>query len=265
MVLNYEYTEKELEKFNHPVELILLNENNQVKTKKLRHFITTLKIKNAGPKRVAVIVNSGIETIADLLKATPEQLSGLEGFGMTLSYQILEDIHTAITDIPLAKILDASDIFSGIGEKRFEIILEVYPNLLDYSYDHPNKISEMLQQVKGIGKILADIVADNLATFTNWLYEHPMITIQKSANIVDGDRGNKLAGKTVVFSGFRSEDLKAKVKMEGGKVGSSISKNTNILVLKDLSPANFKGKARDAQALGTIIMSKEDFIKQYGF
>ena len=255
------------------VEFILLEDNDEVRANKLKHFLVTLKVKKAGPKRIESIVESGIKTIKDLLNSTPEQLSKLSGIGINLATQILDDIKDKITNVPLARILDASDIFPGIGERRFETILEVHPDLLNYGYDNPNKIVEMIIQISGFGDILSKIIAYNLSTFINWLYDNPSIVIEKP-KIINNGRNNKFAGETVVFSGFRDPDLQRLIREEKGSVTSTVTGKTTILVQKDLNPSSFKTSGlkalqlnEKAKQLGKPdvikIFSKEDFLAEY--
>jgi len=255
------------------VEIVLLNDNDEVRTNKLRHFIVTLKVKKAGPERVKVMVESGIKTIKDLLNATPEDLAKLPGIGMNLATQILDDITEKITNVPLAKILDASDIFPGIGERRFDEILLVHPDLLNYAYDSPTKIIEMIKEIRGFGPKLSEIIGYNLATFVNWLYDNPKIIIEKP-KIISNKKGSKFAGEIIVFSGFRDHDLAAKIKLEGGIMRDKASKTTTILVQKNLEPESFRGSGQIAldlnkkaheQGKGDVvrIMSKDQFLNEY--
>ena len=255
------------------VEFILLDDNDEVRANKIKHFLTTLKVKKAGPERISSMVNSGIKTIKDLINSTPEDLSKLSGIGINLATQILDDLKDKITNVSLARILDASDIFPGIGERRFEEIIEVHPDLLNYAYDSPTKIIEMVKQIRGFGPKLSEIIGQNLSKFINWIYDNPSITIE-APKIINANKNNKLAGETIVFSGFRDDDLGKLIKLQTGKVTTAVSKNTTILVLKDLEPETFKGKGRDAlnfnekaRQLGKEepirIMSKDDFLKEY--
>ena len=255
------------------VEFILLEDNDEVRVNKLKHFLVTLKVKKAGPKRIESIVESGVKNIKDLLNSTPEQLSKLSGIGINLATQILDDLKDKITNVPLARILDASDIFPGIGERRFDEIIEIHPDLLNYAYDNPNKIVEMIKQIRGFGPKLSEIIGYNLSNFVNWLYDNPSIIIEKS-KVIENKRNSKLAGETIVFSGFRDPDLERKIKLETGKVTTAVSKNTTILVLKDLEPETFKGKGQKALDLNekareqgkediVRIMSKDEFLKEY--
>lgn len=67
--------------------------------------------------------------------------------------------------------------------------------------------------------------------------------------------------KTLVISGVFSmsrEELKAKIMNNGGKVGSSISKNTDFLVIGDkMGPA----KKEKAESLGVKMISEEVFLR----
>lgn len=76
-------------------------------------------------------------------------------------------------------------------------------------------------------------------------------------------KDNKLIDKTFVFSGFRDKDLENKIRNMGGKVSTSVSRNTSMLIMKDLSPKSLKGKAIEAQNKGIQLITREQFIQQY--
>jgi hypothetical protein len=71
-----------------------------------------------------------------------------------------------------------------------------------------------------------------------------------------------LQGKKVVFSGFRDEDLKDKIKKNGGTVVSDVSSLTDILVI-DGPKGSISDKHEKAKQLGKRIMTKSTFIKTY--
>ena len=66
----------------------------------------------------------------------------------------------------------------------------------------------------------------------------------------------------VVFSGFRDSDIEYKVVKRGGKVITSVSKNTTILVVADKDV--IQSKAQKAIALGIPIYNKEEFVETFG-
>ena len=249
------------------VELILLEDNDQVLTNKLKHFIKTLNVKQAGPKRLALIVGYGITNITDLLNSTPEELAEIPGIGINLATQILNGIREKLVDVQLAKIADASGFFPIVGETRFALIEQTYPDILAYSYDSPVKIAEMIRKIKGFDK-LSDVVANNLADFANWLQ---LNSIQvKTVKIING-KGNKLAGKNIVVSGFREAtepELINKIKMEGGTITTAVSGKTDILILKDFTLKSMTTKYNQAvqknkEVKKIDIITIDDFITKY--
>jgi len=248
---------------DNQVELVLDTDNDEVLANKLFHFINTIGIKGFGPQRIRTLIQAGIKDIITLLSVTSEQLAGIPGIGPLLSHQLVNDLQEKVTNVSIAKIMDASGIFPNIGERRFEAILEVIPNLLKYANSDPQQVIHYIQTIKGFNMLAIDIVK-NLPVFVSWLNQHPMITLQDNTPKTTVVQGNQnLQGSTIVFSGFRDKDLEANIKSRGGKVTTAVSKNTTFLVLKDLSPENMKGKAQDAQAKGVKLISREDFITTY--
>ena len=67
----------------------------------------------------------------------------------------------------------------------------------------------------------------------------------------------------IVFSGFRDKMLEDKIKKRGGKVVTSISKNTTLLIVADIEKSG--GKMEKARELGIDIYEKEEFIKVFNF
>lgn len=68
-------------------------------------------------------------------------------------------------------------------------------------------------------------------------------------------------GKTVVFTGFRDVNLEKMVKKLGGKIGSSVSKNTFVVVTKDKDDKT--GKVLQAEKVGVNIMEPNEFKEAY--
>ena len=64
------------------------------------------------------------------------------------------------------------------------------------------------------------------------------------------------------MTGFRDKELEDKLKLIGSKLGSSVSKNTFVVLVKDLEEDT--GKANDARKIGVPLMTPDMFIKKYG-
>ena len=79
--------------------------------------------------------------------------------------------------------------------------------------------------------------------------------------------GNKLEGLTFVITGklvaFKNRDaLKALIESHGGKVASSVSKNTSFLINNDINSASSKN--REAKQLNIPIITEENFLSNLG-
>jgi NAD-dependent DNA ligase len=77
------------------------------------------------------------------------------------------------------------------------------------------------------------------------------------------DTSNPLYEKTIVMTGFRDKDLEAGLKEVGAKMGSSVSKNTFCVVVKDLNLEE-SSKVLEAKRLGIPVLTLSQFNTQYG-
>ena len=67
----------------------------------------------------------------------------------------------------------------------------------------------------------------------------------------------------IVFSGFRDDQLKEQIEAKGGKVASSMIKDTtHLLIKKDAKPSK---KVEDAKAKGIKTIELDDFIDEHEF
>ena len=78
------------------------------------------------------------------------------------------------------------------------------------------------------------------------------------------NKTNELEGKTFVLTGtlnsMTRDEAGDKIKIRGGKVSSSVSKNTTYVI----AGANPGSKIDKAEKLGVIILSEEEFLKMIG-
>lgn len=255
------------------VEFVLKQDNAQVFAAKIEHFLDKLEIKNVGPLRVKAFVDYGLISVYDVLTATPERLAQIDRIGPVLANSIYQEIQSKINGVPLARIMSACGVFPGIGEKRFASIIQAYPNLLSMAQEPPQVLEERIRQVKGFKKLAAEI-ANRMSTFADWLDRHPMIRVEipnispaqdtETLLTIVGKApqiAQTLTGMTIVFSGFRDKELQEAIEARGGRVTTSVSRNTSMLIMKDVNKR--KGKANKALAIGIPIIAREEFIAKY--
>lgn len=251
------------------VEFVLWNDNDEVRAAKVENFFIKLKIEHLGPARVKSLIQAGFPSILDIMLATPEQLASILGpnVGPTAYY----DMHTKAQNVPLHILMAASGVFPNIGKTLFKDLIDAYPMIYLWWKSDPNSIAQAFSQVKGF-KERAITVANKMSEFGDWLAIHPMITFAipsaptPSGTLLTIDNTvaaipQNLSGKTVVFSGQRHADVEAEVEKRGGKVGSSVTRNTSYLVLGDAQATT--GKYQKAQSLGIPIYIVDDFKRQF--
>jgi len=81
-------------------------------------------------------------------------------------------------------------------------------------------------------------------------------------NFVEVKKTAELSSVNVVMTGFRDAELHSEIEMKGGKVSSSVSKNTTHLLTLD--PSSNSGKSKKARELGVLIMSPDEFKQIHG-
>jgi DNA ligase (NAD+) len=258
---NYMWNETE-------VEFILTNaiDNSTVQKGKIEYFMTQLDIKNVGPGRISLLYDNGFDTLHKILTASVEDFAKIEGLGKKSGKQIYDNIHQAINPAPLAKLMAASGIFGpGFGIKKFELVIEVYPDILNYIDKSKEELTQLIQKVPGYDKT-SDVFANHLSDFVIWLEAHPMIQIETFESAFTGNEEVEegyipMNGLKIVFTGFRSSELEDKIKSRGGVVSTTVNKNTSYLVAKD--PTDLKGKGAKAHELGINIIGIEEFKTLY--
>ena len=75
------------------------------------------------------------------------------------------------------------------------------------------------------------------------------------------DQSHPLYGKKIVMTGFRDKELVATIEALGASTGSSVSKNTFVVLVKDKDEDT--GKADQARKLGVPLMTPEEFKDKY--
>lgn len=124
------------------------------------------------------------------------------------------------------------------------------------------KTKEQLMEVNEIGPIVADSIVDFFndkrnIEILNKLQEHGVIFPEEKVAVKTG----KLNGKTFVLTGtldsFTRNEAKKEIETRGGRVASSVSKNTNYVVV-GTDPGS---KYDHAMKLGMAILDEANFKK----
>ena len=235
------------------LHLISLEENKELKIKKMIHFIKTIKIDFLSVGIVTKLYNGGFKDLPSILSIKKKQLLELEGFKETLSNKIYESIQSVISKpIYLGLLMTASLEFnSGFGIKRFKKIIDKYPNLME----EPISI-EQITKIEGFQTKTASQFIDNLNKFKEFLIPFKLNYFTK---IEKGSKNKNpiFYQKNIVLTGFRDPKFISIIEDNGGIIQNDVNIKTDLLIVKDITKDS--SKIRKAKIIGTKIMELSSF------
>jgi NAD-dependent DNA ligase len=235
------------------IDIVTSTENLQQSLSVLEHFVKTLDIKFVATGVLKKFIDAGFNTIPKLMNITSDDIIKIDGFKKTSADKIAKSILTTRNNIDCIKLMTASNIFGrGLGVKKIQLIISKYPDILNRNLP---TITDIMT-VNGIGKTTAEAFLQNIPDFYKLIDEiHiPCHTESKKKS----DSSNKFKDMKIVFSGFRDKELEQLITSNGGEVTNSISKNTSILIVKDI--AEKSTKIDKARQLNIRIITKEQFL-----
>jgi DNA ligase (NAD+) len=221
----------------------------------LKHFVSqgAMDIEGLGEKQVAMLQEHGLlGTAANFYRLTEEQLVGLEGFGELSAKNLLEAIE-ASKQRPFARVLFALGI-EEVGEVTGRNLAQRFrdvDSLLGASV-------EELAQTPGIGEKMARTIREQLdePRLRLLIEDLRRLGLRFRAEGPPPSQGS-LADKTIVLTGtlpeLSREQASELIMAAGGRVTSSVSKNTDYLVAGD-SPGS---KLQKAERLGVNVLDEQ--------
>jgi NAD-dependent DNA ligase len=248
-----------------------------VRTKQITGFFQALEVDGVGEGNVKKLVAAGFDRICKITQMTEADFLSVNGFQEKSAKKFVASIRERIAEASLATLMSASNIFGrGFGQRKMELILRNYPRVLDMGERDPVKVA----QIEGMARKTAEEFVSHIPAFVAFLeechLEHKLGTGVGTGvapagpgvpvgvggpEVVEVDTTHPLFGKTVVMTGFRSKVLEERLKAVGAKNGSSVSRTTLAVLVKDR--ASSSGKVKDAEKLGVPIYTEEEFTARY--
>ena len=227
------------------IELVTLTETDEQKLKSNISFFEVLGCDNVGEGVISNLYSFGYKTIVDILNLSISDLEKLDGFGKRKAKIVFESIEKSIKDVQLSKLQHATNIFVGMGSKKLA--------LLEHFKEKPTV--EQVMEIGGFAEISANLYVDNYDRFFDFIKNLP-VTIREKVEVVAV--GDDLVDMVVVYTGIRDKNSEDVIVNRGGKVSSSVSKNTTHLICKD--PNSGSSKLEKARLLGIKIMSVDELL-----
>jgi NAD-dependent DNA ligase len=240
-----------------------LASDETVKEKNITGFFRGIGVEGLSSGNVARIIKSGYDTVPKIIQMDVNELLQVEGFKDKIANKLYNGIKEKIDAASLVTIMSASNVFGrGFSEKRLELIMEAYPNVLLSKESDAQKVAK-ISAIKGMADKTAEAFVEKIPDLINFIKEAGMDNklAEKVTEKKPLDESHPLFGKTIVMTGFRDTQIQEDIKNVGAKLGSSVSKNTFIVLVKDIDDDT--GKASDARKLGVTLMTPEEFVKKY--
>jgi NAD-dependent DNA ligase len=254
------------------VDIMLENasEDPTVKEKNITGFFKGIEVDGLGSGNVAKIIASGHDTVGQILKMSEADFLQVDGFQKKLAAKIYQGIRDKIEKASLVTIMSASNVFGhGFSDTRLGPIMSAEPDILTSTESKLTKIQK-IADIKGIAAKSATAFVDKIPDFLEFIketgLEYKILLKQASKELeVPVAINHALNGKTIVVTGLTEKVIEDKVKAVGAKFGSSVSKNTDILVAKSVEESSGKlDKARELNktlAKPIQIISLDEFLK----
>ncbi|HJO89867.1 MAG: NAD-dependent DNA ligase LigA [Candidatus Pacebacteria bacterium] len=223
--------------------------------RKFQYFVSkkAYDIEGLGPRIVDQLMEKNlISSFDDIFTLKKGDLLELEGFAEKSADNLLREIEDRKV-IELGRFLISLSI-DQVGEETAYDLEEYFGVLKNIQ----NASKEELENIEGVGGVVAESIY-------NWFRDKDnkqlLSRLLKYVKIKETTKKKQsLSGKSFVLTGTLSElsrdEAKAKIRTLGGNVSSSVSKETDYVVVGE----NPGSKYTDAQNLGIKILNEDEFI-----
>ncbi len=229
-----------------------------VNRRRLHHFAAkhAMDIEGLGPKIIDQLMKEGlISDAADIYELQEGDLEGLERFAQKSAQNIVASINKS-RQVPLARFINALGILH-VGEETAVDLANHFGSLEKLVGASLEEISK----IPNIGPVVAQSISEWLANQKN---KQLLARLNKAVKIIKPALTKKkqvFRGLTLVLTGelnsLSRDQAKAAIRERGGDVASSVSQNTDSVVV-GASPGSKYDKAKE---LGIKIIEEEEFLK----
>jgi DNA ligase (NAD+) len=227
----------------------------------LKHFVSkgAMDIDGLGEQWCRILIDKGLVTdLAGLYALHKDELLELDRMGDKLATRIMANIE-ASKQKPLARLLFAMGIIH-VGTEIAELLTQAYNSVDEIAA----ATEEELAEIPGIGPKIATSIASYFQVDVNKSVIEKLrtasVNMKQEPRPVVSTEGLPLTGKTFVVTGtlsaFSRSESESRIKDLGGKITSTVTKNTDYLLVGE-APGS---KLAAAERMGTEILDEEKFV-----
>ena len=274
-----EREENKLNKSGYSAGLFCKNPDCEAKHREYFAYFVSKKafdIVGMGEKIIDEFYDLGlVRSVLDIFKLKKEDIEGLEGFGEKSAENLIEAIEKS-KDILLHKFIfslgirqvgevAAKDLAKKFGS--FENFLKEIDKLLE------NQKTKTLLELKedfgvaGLGEKSLESLLEYFGEKKNRKFLEELLKIVKvkeEKKYKNNGESDRFKNKIFVITGALSkprENFQTLIESSGGKISSSVSKNTNYLLLGKNIDGKVSSKEKSAKELGVKIINESEFVQ----
>jgi NAD-dependent DNA ligase len=246
------------------VDIMLENafEDPIVKEKNITGFFRGIGVEGLSSGNINRIIKAGYNNVFEIIEMTEEDFLKVEGFKDKMANKIYTGIQEKLKEASIITLMAASNIFGrGFNEKKIELVFNELPDIL-VSNSSKEEIIKEVASVKGMATKSAEAFVCKITDFNDFLFkcglEKKLYEKLDEKSVV---KTHVLFGKTVILTGTRDKNIIEFLKNVGANQGSSVSKNTFLVIAKNKDENT--GKIEEAKKLNIQVVSVNEFIKTY--
>ncbi len=235
---------------------------------RIDHFVSrsALDIRGMGPKIADRFIEEGfISDFSDIFRLQKDEIAALEGFGERSADKLLSEIEES-KEVELARFIYALGILHIGEETAYMLSQELgFPGKTGKPSDLLSVIGSLsqaeLQDLPDVGPKVAQSIKEWFADERHQKLLKDLDEVGVKLRYPEKSRGGgRLEDKSIVVTGSLSsmnrDEAHKRIRQEGGSPTSSVSKQTDFVVVGD-DPGS---KAEKARELGVQILTEEEFL-----
>jgi NAD-dependent DNA ligase len=246
------------------VDAVLIGDDNaDLKVQKMVHFFSAAGVEYFSEGLIRRFYDAGFDTKAILTMKPASMVKNIEGIQIVMAKKIRAELDKRFTDIPMYKLMYASGCFGrNFGSTKLKAIYNEFKDdaVFGWAGFKLGDIASSIANLPGFSLDTGKQFAAGIKPFLRFLKDmRGLITPAKYA--APKKASSKLAGVSVVMTGFRDQDLQDIIEANGGTVSSGVSAKTTVLLVKDVTSNS--DKTKKARALGVAVMTADQFKNKY--
>ena len=248
---------------DNKVDLICDNPHcEDMLTKKLTFFFSSLDFDYFGEKIVNKFYHNGFDSVSKILKMTAAQISEMDGMGESSAETILSQFEEKIYNNSYENLGHASGCFTNLGSKRIKMIIDGLGGMEKFEKfkskyfleDIRLYFANKLVKINGISYVTAYEFLNGIVLFDKFLKDTGIEIKEKELMETKSD---KFKNRSFVFTGIRDAELEKVIIENGGEIKGGVSKNVTDLIVKDKNSTS--SKITKAREIGITIHQIDEF------